>query len=318
VRKSDEDYVMNTDKTYPLAIIGAGPAGLSASIYASRYGVDHIVIGHLPGGQISETHEIDNYPGVDAAGGFAFAESLVAHAQKYGAPLERKMVKKIANDANGFVVTLDGGSTVRSRMILLATGTKRRVLGLDREDEFLGRGVSYCATCDGFFYRDRIVTVIGGNNSAAGAAAYLAGIASKVYIIYRGKELRAEECILKSLRSNPKVDIILEANVVSLVGDEALTSVKLDRPHEGSDMLSTDGLFIEIGSDPNASFAHDLGVATDESGCVHVGSDMSTNVLGVFAAGDITDGSDKFRQVVTAAAEGAIAARSIHAALAKS
>ncbi|NTV55624.1 MAG: FAD-dependent oxidoreductase, partial [Candidatus Moranbacteria bacterium] len=248
---------MNTNKTYPLAIIGAGPAGLSASIYASRYGVDHIVIGHLPGGQISETHEIDNYPGVDAAGGFEFAESLVAHARKYGAPIENRMVKNIRKEAGGFVVTLDGGVSVRSRMILLATGTKRRVLGLDREGEFLGRGVSYCATCDGFFYRDRIVTVIGGNNSAAGAAAYLSGIASKVHIVYRGKELRAEEHILKSLRNDPKVRIILETNVVSLVGDEALTAVKLDRPYEGSDTLPTDGLFIEIGSDPNADFARD-------------------------------------------------------------
>lgn len=308
---------IDTDKTYPLAIIGAGPAGLSASIYASRYGVDHIVIGHLPGGQISETHEIDNYPGIDSAGGFEFAESLVAHARKYGAPIENRMVKNIRKEDGGFVVTLDGGASVRSRMILLATGTKRRVLGLDREGEFLGRGVSYCATCDGFFYRDRIVTVIGGNNSAAGAAAYLSGIASKVHIVYRGKELRAEEHILKSLRNDPKVRIILETNVVSLVGDDALTAVKLDRPYEGSDTLPTDGLFIEIGSDPNADFARDLGVATDENGYVHVGSDMSTSVPGVFAAGDITDGSDKFRQVVTAAAEGAIAARSIHAALAK-
>jgi thioredoxin reductase (NADPH) len=308
---------MSTDKIYPLAIIGAGPAGLSASIYASRYGVDHIVIGHLPGGQISETHEIDNYPGVDAAGGFEFAESLVAHARKYGAPIEHKMVKSITKGDALFVVTLDGGSTVRSRMILLATGTKRRVLGLDREDEFLGRGVSYCATCDGFFYRDRIVTVIGGNNSAAGAAAYLSGIASTVRIIYRGTELRAEEHILKSLRKNPKVQIILGTKVISLIGDDTLTAVKLDRPYEGSDTLPTDGLFIEIGSDPNADFAHDLGVATDEGGNVKVGSDMSTNVPGIFAAGDITDGSDKFRQVITAAAEGAIAARTIHSALAK-
>lgn len=309
---------MNTEKAYPLAIIGAGPAGLSASIYASRYGVEHIVIGHLPGGQISETHEIDNYPGVDAAGGFEFAESLVAHARKYGAPIENRMVTKIAKEDDGFIVTLDGGAIVRSRTLLLATGTKRRVLGIDRESEFLGLGVSYCATCDGFFYRGRTVTVIGGNNSAAGAAVYLSNIAAKVYLVYRGEKLRAEEHILKSLRNNPKVEIILGTNVISLVGNETLEAVKLDRSFNGSDTLPTDGLFIEIGSDPNADFAHDLGVATDEGGFIRVGSDMSTNVPGVFAAGDITDGSDKFRQVVTAAAEGAIAARSIHSALSKS
>jgi len=309
--------MMNTDKTYPLAIIGAGPAGLSASIYASRYGVGHVVIGHLPGGQISETHEIDNYPGVDAAGGFEFAESLVAHARKFGAPIENRMVKKSAREDGGFVTTLDGGSEIRSRMILLATGTKRRTLGLEREADFLGRGVSYCATCDGFFYRGRTVVVIGGNNSAAGAAVYLSGIASKVYLVYRGEKLRAEEHVLKTLRAHPNVEIVLGTNVVSLVGEETLTAVKLDRTYEGSDTLPTDGLFIEIGSDPNADFARDLGVATDEGGFIRVAADMSTSVPGIFAAGDITDGSAKFRQVITAAAEGAIAARSIHAALAK-
>lgn len=308
---------MDTDRTYPLIIIGAGPAGLSASIYASRYGVDHIVIGHLPGGQISETHEIDNYPGVDAAGGFEFAESLVAHARKYGAPIETRMVSKVAKADGGFVVTLDGGVIVRGRMILLATGTKRRTLGLERESDFLGRGVSYCATCDGFFYKGKTVTVIGGNNSAAGAATYLSGIAAKVYLVYRGEKLRAEEHVLKALRSHPNVEIVLGTNVVSLIGEETLTAVRLDVPHGGSDTLPTDGLFIEIGSDPNADFAHDLGVAVDEGGFIRVGTDMSTSVTGVFAAGDITDGSDKFRQVVTAAAEGAIAARAIHAALGK-
>lgn len=304
-------------KTYPLAIIGAGPAGLSASIYASRYGVDHIVIGHLVGGQISETHEIDNYPGVDATGGFEFSELLVAHARKYGASIENRMVTGITKEDGGFAILLDGGSVIRSRMILLATGTSHRSLGLDREAEFIGRGVSYCATCDGFFYRNRVVSVIGGSNSAAGAAAYLSGIASRVRLIYRGTALRAEEHVLKTLRENPKVDIILGTNVVALEGDESLTAVKLDRPYGESDMLPTDGLFIEIGSDPNADFARDLGVATDAGGFIRVGADMSTDVPGVFAAGDITDGSDGFRQVVTAAAEGAIAARSIHSALAK-
>jgi len=308
---------MNTDKTYPLAIIGAGPAGLSASIYASRYGTDHIVVGHLPGGQISETHEIENYPGVIAANGSEFAESLVAHARKFGAPIENRMVMGITKDDGSFAISLDGGSVIRSRTLLLATGTRRRTLGIDRESEFLGRGVSYCATCDGFFYRGRTVTVIGGNDSAAGAAIYLADIAAKVRLVYRGAEIRAQECLLKALHGRPNVEIILGTNVVSLEGDEALTAVRLDRPYGGSDTLPTDGLFIEIGSDPNVDLAHGLGVVTDKDGFIRVGADMSTSVAGVYAAGDITDGSDKFRQVVTATAEGAIAARAIHAALAK-
>ncbi|NTW15512.1 MAG: FAD-dependent oxidoreductase [Candidatus Moranbacteria bacterium] len=309
---------MEQGKTYPLAIIGAGPAGLSASIYASRYGVDHIVIGHLPGGQISETHEIDNYPGVDAAGGFEFAESLMAHARKFGAPIESRMVVGVRKEDGAFVLLLDGGSTVRCRALLLATGTKRRALGIPREDEFVGRGVSYCATCDGFFYRGKTVAVIGGSNSAAGAALYLSDIAVKVYLVYRGDELRAEAHTVNRLREKGNVSIILGTNVVSLSGTETLTSVTLDRPYDGSETLPVDGLFIEIGSDPSADFARDLGVETDESGFVKVAADMTTNVPGVFAAGDLTDGSAKFRQVVTAAAEGAIAARSIHAYLSRS
>ncbi|MEI6650553.1 MAG: FAD-dependent oxidoreductase [Candidatus Moraniibacteriota bacterium] len=309
--------IFNTEKIYPLAIVGTGPAGLSASIYASRYGVEHIVIGHLPGGQISETHEIDNYPGVESMGGFAFSQSLVAHAAKYGAPIENKMVTHIAKEDGAFVITVDGGGVIRSRMLLLATGTKRRILGLDRESELLGHGVSYCATCDGFFFRNRTVTVIGGNNSAASAAVFLSGIAAKVRLVYRGAAVRFEECQHKILREHPNVDIILGANVVSLVGQDKLEAVVLDVPFEGSDTLPTDGLFIEIGSDPNTDFARDLGVGMDEGGFIKVGADMATNVPGIYAAGDITDGSDKFRQVVTAAAEGAIAARTIHAALAK-
>lgn len=308
---------MEEGKIYPLAIVGAGPAGLSASIYASRYGTEHIVIGHLPGGQISETHEIDNYPGVDAAGGFEFAESLMAHARKFGAPIENRMVTRVAKEGDSFVLTLDGGATVRSRTLLLATGTKRRALGIAREDEFVGRGVSYCATCDGFFYRGKTVAVIGGSNSAAGAALYLSDIAAKVYLIYRGDELRAEALTVNRLRERGNVSVILGTNVTALSGEETLTGVSLDRPHDGSETLSLDGLFIEIGSDPSADFARDLGVATDEGGFVKVSADMTTSVPGVFAAGDLTDGSAKFRQVVTAAAEGAIAARSIHSYLSR-
>ena len=304
-------------KEYPLAIIGAGPAGLSASIYASRYGVRHVVIGHLLGGQISETHAIGNYPGIGEIGGFEFGESLVSHARGYGATIENRMVSRVSREGDGFSLLLDGGSVIRSGVILLAVGTNYRPLGLARESEFLGKGVSSCATCDGFFYKGKVVTVVGGSNSAVGSAVYLADIAAKVYVIYRGKELRAEEHLLEILKEKPNVEIVYGTNIVSLVGKDSLSAVTIDTPHDGSDTIPTDGLFIEIGSDPNADFARDLGAETDEHGYVKVGPDMSTSVPGVFAAGDITDGSDGFRQVVTAVSEGAIAARSIHAALGK-
>lgn len=299
---------MEENKTYQLVIIGAGPAGLSASIYASRYNVDHLVIGSLLGGQISETHLIDNYPGIEDMTGFEFSQKLGHHAQKYGTGIASVVVKKITKKESEFEIELDGGKKIQSKTILLATGTKRRKLGIKGEEEFVGKGVSYCATCDGFFYKGKTVAVIGGSDSAAGAAVYLADVAEKVYLIYRKANLRCEPYWCKLIENNPKIEVIYETNVVEISGENKVEKIKTDTQKE----LKIDGLFIEAGSDPNIDFAKDLGVEIDENGYIKINSDSSTTVPGVWAAGDITTGSDKFRQVITAASEGAIAARSIH------
>lgn len=302
---------------YQLAIIGAGPAGLAASIYAARFGISHVVIGALAGGQISESHLIDNYPGIEDATGFEFVQKWVHHVQKYGTEIVPLMVKSAQKTAEGFELDLGGDKKILSRTVLLAAGTKRRKLGIKGEDELAGKGVSYCATCDGFFYKGKTVAVIGGNDSAAGAALYLSDIVEKVYVIYRGEKLRCEKHWIDLIEKNSKVEVIYKTNVIEIVGTEKVTSLKLDNPYDGQAEIAVDDLFIEAGSDPSVDLPQSLGTEMDEQGYIKIQSDASTSVPGVWAAGDITDGSDKFRQVITAAAEGAIAARSISTYLKK-
>lgn len=303
---------MRKNEKYPLAIIGAGPAGLSASIYASRYGVRHVIIGELLGGLISETHLIDNYPGIEDVTGFEFSQKLAHHAQKYGVEIAPAKVKNIKKTDSGFELEIEGRDNIKSLAILLATGTKHRRLGVPGEEEFLGKGVSYCATCDGFFYKNKTVAVVGGSDSAAGAAVYLAGIAEKVYLIYRKGKLRAEPFWINLIEKNPKTEVIYNTNVLGISGAEKLQEIKLDNTYKNTETLNIDGLFIEAGSVPNIDFTANLGLEADEEGYLKIKPDASTSVLGVWAAGDITNGSDKFRQVITACAEGAIAARSIY------
>ncbi|MFA6973926.1 MAG: FAD-dependent oxidoreductase [Parcubacteria group bacterium] len=302
---------METGKNYQLVIIGAGPAGLAASIYAARFGIEHVVIGALSGGQISESHLIDNYPGIEDATGFEFVQKWVHHVQKYGTEIMPLMVRSVQKNAEGFAIDLGNDKKIQSQTLLLAAGTKRRKLGIKGEDELTGKGVSYCATCDGFFYKQKTVAVIGGNDSAAGAALYLADIVEKVFLIYRGEKLRCENHWTELIAKNPKVEVLYKTNVVEIVGTEKVVGAKLDNPHHNQTEIAIDGLFIEAGSDPSVDLPQSLGTEMDEQGYVKIKSDASTSVAGVWAAGDITDGSDKFRQVITAAAEGAIAARSI-------
>lgn len=304
------------EKEYPLIIIGAGPAGLSASIYASRYGIKHLVIGSLVGGQISGTHLIDNYPGIEDASGFEFSQKFANHAKKYGVEVLAKTIKNIQKNNTLFALEMEGGEKISAKTIILATGTKHRKLNIPGEAELIGKGVSYCATCDGFFYKNKIVAVVGGNDSAAGAAVYLADIAEKVYLIYRKDKLRAEPYWVTLVEKNKKIEVVYNTNITKILGanktmpaSRQVEKVILDNNKKE---LLINGLFIEAGSEPNFDFAKNLNIASDEQGYIKIKSDTSTSVEGVWAAGDITDGSDKFRQVITAAAEGAIAARSVY------
>jgi thioredoxin-disulfide reductase len=301
---------MEKRQLYDLVIIGAGPAGLAASIYASRYGLNHIVIGSILGGQIAETHLIDNYPGIENVSGLEFSKKWESHVRKYGAVIIPSLVKSIEK-TNFFDLRLENGRNFYAKTLLLATGTKRRKLNIIGEEKFSGRGVSYCATCDGFFYKNKIVGIIGGADSAAGAALYLASLCRKVYILYRGQALRAEPYWVAEIKKNPAIETLFGIEVTKIIGQDKLEKVRLSRNFKGKKELALDGLFIEAGSIPDIFYASNLGIKTDAKGYIKIKKNGATSSPGIWAAGDITDGSDKFCQVITAAAEGAIAVRSL-------
>jgi thioredoxin reductase (NADPH) len=297
---------------HDLIIIGAGPAGLNASIYASRYGVNNLVIGGIAGGLTTNTHEIGNWLGEEKISGFEFAQKAVGHAKSLGADVKLLSVDQINKlKDETFDLLLSDGSNIQCRSILIATGSKHRKLGVDREQEMIGRGVSYCATCDGFFYKGKTVGIIGGGDSAVYAAVFMSNIAEKVYLIYRGEKLRAESFWVDTVKRTENIEVIYNTNVKEFLGEDTLTSVMLDIPFEKSNELAIEGLFIEIGFTPCIALIKDLGVDVDEESYIKIEGDGRTSAKGIWAAGDITTGSEKFKQIVTAAAEGALAAYSI-------
>lgn len=303
---------------FDLAIIGSGPAGLSASVYASRYGISNVVIGGIAGGLTTQTHEIGNWLGTEKISGYEFAQKAEAHAKSYDkAEVVNTLVDEITENENGYILFLSNGNKIEAKTILLAMGTKHRHLGVPGEKEFAGKGVSYCATCDGFFYRGKTVAVVGGNDSAAGAAVYLGDIAEKVYLIYRGEKLRCETFWGDAISKNPKIESVFMTNIKEIRGDQKVEELILDNPYKNSETLKVDGVFAEIGSDPNIELIKNLEVELDQQGYVKIDPSGRTSKKGIWAAGDITTGSDKFKQIITAASEGAIAAHSIQEFLKK-
>lgn len=302
---------------YDLAIVGAGPAGLSASVYASRYGIKNIVIGAVVGGLVTETHEIGNWLGTQKISGFEFAQKSTEHAKSLGAEVKTALVDQIEKKEERFILFLSDGTKIESKTILLTMGTRHRHLGVSGEKELAGKGVSYCATCDGFFFKGKKVAVIGGNDSAAGAAVYLADIAEKVYLIYRGEKLRAENFWIKSIEENKKIEVLYNTNVKKIKGEKKVEKLVLDNSYINSSELEVDGIFIEIGLEPNINLAKDFDIELDEEDYVKIDSEGRTAERGIWAAGDITTGSNKFKQIITAAAEGAIAVNSIQKFLKK-
>ncbi len=299
-------------KNHKLIIIGNGPAGYSASIYASRYKLPHVIIGSLSGGQITEAHEVCNYPGVSEISGIELAQKMQKQVKDLGGEEIIDEVISLKKESGGFTIETRNSGTYSSEIVLLACGTKRRKLGLPKEEELTGKGLSYCATCDAGFFKDKEVGVVGGSNAATTAALLLSEFAKQVYIIYRGTALRGERMWIDQVKKRKNIEIIFETNVTGLLGEETLTGVKLDREYNNSDMLDLDGLFVEIGSIPRLNFVEIPELELDKSGYIKVGSDQSTSISGLYAAGDITNASNGFRQVITACSEGAIAAQSIY------
>ncbi len=295
-----------------LLVVGAGPAGLTAGIYAARNNMKVIVIGERVGGTAADAHKIENYPGFPSIRGMELMKKFEEHAKSQGVEIVMDTALRIERDGNLYKTT-GRRAIYMAPAVIIATGTQRRKLGVPGEEEFLGRGVSYCATCDAMFYRDRIVAVVGGGDAALDAVLLLSEIARKVYLVHRREEFRSEQKKLAQARNRENLEFLLNKIVKEIRGGETVESIILEDTKTGETLsIRVDGVFIEIGSVPVTALLEDLGVETNEQGYIVVSQAMETNIPGVFAAGDITTGSDGFRQIVTAAAEGGIAARSAY------
>ncbi|MCD6233292.1 FAD-dependent oxidoreductase [bacterium] len=309
------EFTENLKDRYPLIIIGAGPAGLTASIYASRYKLEHLVIGEAIGGLAFEAHKICNFPIENEISGRDITKKMQEHARSLGANIIMDKVIGVQEKNEGenkiFKITTQSNKVFLANTVLLALGTERRRLDLPGENRFIGKGISYCATCDAMFYQNKTVAVVGGSNSANTSSLYLAEIAKKVYQIYRRDKLRGETSWIEQILHNQKIKVIYNTNIIGLKGEEKLEKIVLDTPYQGMKELAIDGLFVEIGSVPQKALIKDLSLQTDENGYIKVTSDQRTNRLGIWAAGDITTNSNNFRQIITACSEGAIAAESI-------
>ena len=296
---------------YDVAIIGSGPAGYSAGIYSSRYQLKTIIFGKMLGGTVSEAHKICNYPGFPDICGLDLGTKMYEHAKETGCETKFESVVDVEKVDDHFKLKTDFGAEYEAKTVILTIGTERSKLTIPREDDYLGKGLSYCATCDGNFYKDKTVGVIGGSSSATMAAIMLSEIAKKVYIIYRGAELRGDPTWKAEALKKANIEVIYNTMVVGFEGKEKLESIKLSKEHKGSKLLNLDGLFIEIGSEPNKDLALKIGIKTDKRGYIMVDQAQKTNIDGIWAAGDCTTNSNGFRQIATAVSEGAIAANDI-------
>lgn len=297
---------------YDLIIIGAGPAGLGASIYASRYKLNHIVLGAEIGGQVIEAWEIENYAGHKSISGRELMELFQKQSQELGATIVQAMVTKILRTYDGFEIITEDGKKYECRTVVFALGMKPRKMNIPGEDKFVGKGVSYCATCDAMFFRGKDVAVIGGGDSAATAAIHLSEFANSVQLLYKEGTKCWEPAWEQDILKTGKIAVSAFDKIVELQGETKLSGIVYEKNASEKKELSLDGVFIEIGSVPGVVIAKELGVETDEQGYIIVNQDQSTNVENVYAAGDVTTGSNKFRQIITAVAEGAVATGSIY------
>jgi thioredoxin reductase (NADPH) len=296
---------------YDLVIIGAGPAGLGASIYASRYKLNHVVIGAEVGGQVTEAWEIENYAGIESISGKNLMDKFVKQTKELGGVIIENNVIKIDKIDNIFSVMTEDGKKYETKSIILALGMKARKMNIPGEDKFLGKGISYCATCDAMFFRGKDVAVIGGGDAAATAALHLSEFANSVHLLYKEGTKTFEPAWDVQMAKIGKISASTFTCITSIIGDEKVEGLEYELNGEKKE-LSLQGVFIEIGSVPGVVVAQDLGVNIDEQGYIIVDQAQATNVENVYAAGDATTGSNKFRQIITAVAEGSVAAGSAY------
>ena len=291
-------------KKYDIVIVGAGTAGLSAAIYAVRAGKSVIVLeATTHGGQIVNTPEVENYPGIKKISGFEFANNLYEQAKSLGAEVVYEKV--IGIEVNGEEkIVHTAKEDYQAKAVILATGAKNRPLGLEHEKEWIGAGISYCATCDGMFYRGKDVAVAGGGNTALEDAIFLTNYCRKVYLIHRRDAFRGEEKLLQTLKEKPNVEFVLNANITRLIGEDGVDGVEVeDKNTHEKRVLDVMGLFVAIGQMPeNSEFINVVDL--DKGGYIEAKEDCKTKTKGIFTAGDCR--TKKVRQLATAASDGAI------------
>jgi thioredoxin reductase (NADPH) len=296
---------------FDVVIIGSGPAGLTAAIYTSRAKLKTVVLEKtVVGGQVTTTYEVENYPGfVDPINGFLLMNNFERQAKKFGTEIiTGAEVLSIEKNGNFFNVRTNKDE-FPAKTIVIATGAKFRKMGIPGEDKFTGRGVSYCATCDGAFFREKDVAVVGGGNSALEEALFLTKFVNKVYLVHRRKEFRADKIVQEKVLKNDKIEPVLNYIPLEIKGDNEISELVLEEKERKSiKSLNVDGVFVFIGLTPNSDFLKGF-VETDENGYVITDSDLHTNVKGIFAAGDVLKKS--LRQIATAVGDGALVSNSV-------
>ena len=294
-------------KKYDLVIIGAGPAGLTAGLYAVRDGLKVAIIGKELGGTTSKILIIENWPGYSGSGAILIKQ-FYEQLKKYPVDLILEDVENISKFKKEFKIKTKKG-IFESKAVIISTGTERKKLNIKGEKELIGKGISYCVTCDSFFFKNKEVAVIGGSDCAATSALALSDIAKKVYVVYRGEKLRCEEINSKRLKQKKNVEIFYNSIPLEIQGKEKVEKLII-KQKDSKKQIKLNGIFIEIGSKPLIEFARNLKLKLDKENQILVDKNMKTSVSGIFAAGDVTD--SKLKQVIVASSQGAIAAKSAY------
>lgn len=286
---------------YDVIIIGGGPAGLTAGLYASRRALKTLILTKDIGGQISKTNQVENYPAIDHIGGLDLGMSMYNQAIKFGAEIKFEEAKELLPAEDEIFTVKSSSNTYQSKTIILCSGKKPRELGIPGEEKLKGKGVTYCATCDAPFFKDKIVAVAGGGNSALDAALLMSKYAQKVYLVHRRNEFRGEEILIDKVKAEPKIELVLEVEIEEILGESKVEGIKISN----GQTIACDGIIVEIGYIVDRSLVEKL-LKLDDQNQIIVTGDQETSVPGIFAAGDITP--TKYKQVVISAGEGAKAA----------
>lgn len=294
---------------FDLIVVGGGVSGLSAAMYGGRLGLKTLLIGEIMGGVMNFAHLVENYPGIETTTGMELAEKFKNHASRYPVEFKEEKVEDVEKIPQGFRVTTSS-EKYEGKTVVFATGSEVRKLDAPGEKEFDGKGVHYCALCDGPIYRDKVVAVVGGSDGAAKEALLLTEYASKIYIINRNDTMRAELHNLQKLNSSPKIKFVNSTNVVQIGGDKLVRKVILDKAYNGKKELAVDAVFIYVGRVPSSQLAAKLGVKLNEKDEIITDKSSKTNVPGIFAAGDVSNSS--FKQIIVGAGDGVKAAYSAY------